>query len=663
MQYENVGPISHMRIQMPFSEHGSPKPVVLVGENGSGKSTVLSNIVDAFYEMAGMAFDNVRINLSGSAYQYYKIVGPGQIKTGQSYMYTYISFDDEKEHYYLCKSGTISDDELVQKIGLKENTGWRDTGNEKKITATKEEIEKSWQTNVICYFAPDRYERPSWMGEKYYDLNNYMHPTIKERFSGHLDKPISVKNATADNLQWLLDVIADSRTDIRHTGNKLEIEHVLIKDLLLLRQARTNIENVLSKILGEEVYFSLNFRNAGGSRFGIKRKKDESIVCPSLDSLSTGQIALFNMFATIIRYADYNDINKSFHLSDIKGIVVIDEIELHLHTTLQKEILPALMSMFPGIQFIVTTHAPLFLLGMRDAYGEDGFRVIELPAGESIDTERFTEFRRAYDYLKETNKYKDDVLSVLTSYRPKKKTVLITEGSTDWKHIKAAHSALAEKNEFSFLKDLDYELYEYEPMDCSDQTRTRLQMSNSELVTLCKSFAKLPHEAKYIFLADRDDEKTNKELGSEDTIYRSWGNNVYSFVLPIPENRKHTPKICIEHLYTDDEIKTEWIDKESGIKRRLYMGYEFDKRGIAAPIGMFCENRNRCGRNSIAIIDGSNGEKVTSIVNDQINYALPKSRFAELVLSKTPPFDVFDFSGFAEIFTTIQQIVREQDEK
>ena len=93
------------------------------------------------------------------------------------------------------------------------------------------------------------------------------------------------------------------------------------------------------------------------------------------------------------------------------------------------------------------------------------------------------------------------------------------------------------------------------------------------------------------------------------------------------------------------------------------MGYEFDKRGIAAPIGMFCENRNRCGRNSIAIIDGSNGEKVTSIDNDQINYALPKSRFAELVLSKTPPFDVFDFSGFAEIFTTIQQIVREQDEK
>ena len=40
------------------------------------------------------------------------------------------------------------------------------------------------------------------------------------------------------------------------------------------------------------------------------------------------------------------------------GIVLIDEIELHLHPSWQREILPALRSTFPGIQFIVTTHSP-----------------------------------------------------------------------------------------------------------------------------------------------------------------------------------------------------------------------------------------------------------------------------------------------------------------
>ncbi len=40
------------------------------------------------------------------------------------------------------------------------------------------------------------------------------------------------------------------------------------------------------------------------------------------------------------------------------GLVVIDEIELHLHPGWQRRVLPALMDTFPGIQFVATTHSP-----------------------------------------------------------------------------------------------------------------------------------------------------------------------------------------------------------------------------------------------------------------------------------------------------------------
>jgi predicted ATP-dependent endonuclease of OLD family len=43
------------------------------------------------------------------------------------------------------------------------------------------------------------------------------------------------------------------------------------------------------------------------------------------------------------------------------GIVLIDEIELHLHPQWQREVLPALQKTFPNIQFIVTTHSPQVL--------------------------------------------------------------------------------------------------------------------------------------------------------------------------------------------------------------------------------------------------------------------------------------------------------------
>lgn len=45
-------------------------------------------------------------------------------------------------------------------------------------------------------------------------------------------------------------------------------------------------------------------------------------------------------------------------LTETEGIVLTDEIDLHIHPTWQKRILKDLMNVFPKVQFIVSTHAP-----------------------------------------------------------------------------------------------------------------------------------------------------------------------------------------------------------------------------------------------------------------------------------------------------------------
>ena len=40
----NMGPINDVSITFPFEESGNPKPVIIVGENGTGKTTLLSNV-------------------------------------------------------------------------------------------------------------------------------------------------------------------------------------------------------------------------------------------------------------------------------------------------------------------------------------------------------------------------------------------------------------------------------------------------------------------------------------------------------------------------------------------------------------------------------------------------------------------------------------------
>jgi predicted ATPase len=52
---------------------------------------------------------------------------------------------------------------------------------------------------------------------------------------------------------------------------------------------------------------------------------------------------------------------------DMPGIVLVDEIETHLHVELQKKVLPFLTRMFPNIQFVVTTHSPFVISSLENA--------------------------------------------------------------------------------------------------------------------------------------------------------------------------------------------------------------------------------------------------------------------------------------------------------
>lgn len=657
---ENIGPIERINIDFPLNTDGLPKPIIFVGENGSGKSTLLSNIVDALYNIAAEVFDNaMQESDSGSGRQYYKAISPIEIRTGQKYLFSYILFENLPPIQYVFKSGKLSVAEFKEKVPNTAtiNFSWKTDENYKTVKAEKEAAEKMFEQDIVCYFGPDRYEKPMWMGSKYFDYDDSIHPSAKANWNGQLKNPISIKNVAETNLQWLMDVIVDSRPDVKFTPTEIKLDHIDAGTLRIMGTARQNLETILSRILGTDVYFALNLRNRGASRFKIVERSTDRVIAPTLNSLSTGQIALFNMFATIVRYADNNNINKSFALRDISGIVVIDEVELHLHTTLQKEVLPQLIKMFPKVQFIITSHAPLFLLGMQETFGEDGYEIYEMPTATKISVERFSEFQRAYEYFKTTQTYQRDAEIALEHAKATatSKVLVVTEGATDWMHMKTAMSVLKTKEEYTELfSNLTFNFLEYEPANSKEEAQYKLEMGNTTLTNICEHYAKLPNDTLYIFVADCDVPDTNKKMSIGGQQYKKWAKNVYSFTIPIPESRRETPGICIEHLYSDTEIKTEIMFE--GISRRLYMGNEFDSRGIAVGIDRFCAKANSCGPDKINIIEGSHGDKITSLANpgEVDNYALSKMNFAKYVESNP---DQFNFDNFADVFKVIKAII------
>lgn len=85
--------------------------------------------------------------------------------------------------------------------------------------------------------------------------------------------------------------------------------------------------------------------------------------------LSDGFAAVLDIVADLIlKMQGEGGLTKSYQK---EGIVLIDEIETHLHLELQKIILPMLTKVFPNIQFIVSTHSPFVLNSMDNAIAYD----------------------------------------------------------------------------------------------------------------------------------------------------------------------------------------------------------------------------------------------------------------------------------------------------
>jgi hypothetical protein len=74
---------------------------------------------------------------------------------------------------------------------------------------------------------------------------------------------------------------------------------------------------------------------------------------------------------------------------DFRGIVLIDELEQHLHPRWQRRILGKLHTCFPRLQFIATTHSPLCAIGATDLKDEDVNLIVLEPSDGQIRARLF----------------------------------------------------------------------------------------------------------------------------------------------------------------------------------------------------------------------------------------------------------------------------------
>jgi predicted ATP-binding protein involved in virulence len=110
---------------------------------------------------------------------------------------------------------------------------------------------------------------------------------------------------------------------------------------------------LLQYLLNKEIEIEVNYRNVT-----FKEKKSKEV---SFDQLSAGYKGVITIICDLI--ARLSEKQEVKNITNFQGVVLIDEVELHLHPKWKYNFMKKLRDTFPLIQFIVTTHSPTVILG------------------------------------------------------------------------------------------------------------------------------------------------------------------------------------------------------------------------------------------------------------------------------------------------------------
>ena len=450
----NYGPIKQLDIIFPF-DNDTPKPVVFVGENGSGKSIVLSHLINGLLCAQQVAFpDSPEVEIG----KVYKLRTSSYVRSGSQGSFSRVDYSNDLhiEEIRLRKNKERYSSYPEEFSSPNATRMWNSLPNDQydhfqtNIDPSRSDsIKEVFRKRCVLYFPSNRFEEPAWLNE--YNLNSKAQFMDVTQLKGHTVRKIINYSPLDETKDWFFELTYDRAAfeiNAQSIGNLAARQqdnsyHQLPPNVPLFLGYNGPASSLfeLAQMVIREI-----LRLDGSGRIGIGARmrrtisvmENEQVVVPNLFQLSSGEVGLLGIFLSILRDSDLAGLSPQ-RARDIHGIVIIDEIDLHLHATHQFEILPKLISTFPNVQFVITTHSPLFVLGLKNLFGSGAFDLYSLPEGIQIEPEDFSEFADAYMTFKNTDTFRREIrVAMENTERP----IVFVDGFTDISYITRASELL-----------------------------------------------------------------------------------------------------------------------------------------------------------------------------------------------------------------------------
>lgn len=342
-------------ITIPLSET-SRKHLILTGKNGSGKTSVLDSLADHFAYIVGnfQAEDELQDLIDFFKRQLCNGITEEEKRKNQQTLKNLAIWEKHMEHW---TNGAVSTCTSFASLRDKYAQG----------------------RFVLSYYKADRLSQVETSS------------TIE---SIHLkDKYALNENPGTKLVKYMVGLKATQAFALQKKDNRRAAE---------IEEWFTRFESVLKRIFMDPS-LKLDF-DIENFKFTILQKNREPF---DFNTMSSGYSAVFDIINDLtMRMENHKDYKT-------EGIVLIDEIETHLHIELQKIILPFLTEMFPNIQFIISSHSPFILNSIDNAV------IFDLETGklvkdglanfpyDGIVEGYFNADKLSDDFRQKLNRYKD----------------------------------------------------------------------------------------------------------------------------------------------------------------------------------------------------------------------------------------------------------------
>ena len=308
-----VNRVRHLKdIEIPLSE-SERKHLIITGKNGSGKTSLLE-AMRLFFLLRTEKVEHKTWLIENLAEEPLK----NQFKLTEDIL------NEFSKTRLFIDYGDFSENKIIDITGI--NIKFKNLN----------EIEKqSKQGNfIISYYSAER---------------TYFVPNEKGKKVEFKDSYEPYEHPGKDFVQYLKDLTSQEAL-FRNAGN--------IKRADEIQLWLNNFKNILRRIYdNDNLSLDLDIEQM---KFFIKEPDKNPF---SFDELASGYAAILDVITDLMMRME----KKAGSKYDLPGIVLIDEVDAHLHLSLQKNILPTLTTLFPNIQFIVTTHSPFVLNSISNA--------------------------------------------------------------------------------------------------------------------------------------------------------------------------------------------------------------------------------------------------------------------------------------------------------